>query len=178
MLRPSTPGTVRCHQTIRAARWQWYRPSLVLSTHACHMTPQSPGHPTLQSASFPVWTTHRRSTMFQASLHYSPQYGLKVHLFFTGSMLMEMKKHECAHVTTALGFFSTAYTLSFRSACLAAFRDALTRGPRPAPNTINTLYKETGSAPIIPLFYRWGWNTDQIKTLHPVPISEIISWRG
>lgn len=47
------------------------------------------------------------------------------------------------HVITALGFFSTAYTLSFLSACLAARSDALTKGPLPAPSTINTLWKRT-----------------------------------
>lgn len=55
---------------------------------------------------------------------------------------MNIWKHYFTHVTTALGFFSTAYTLSLLSACLAARRDALTRGPLPAPNTINTLWKK------------------------------------
>lgn len=65
------------------------------------------------------------------------------------------------HVTTALGFFSTAYTLSFRSACLAARSEALTRGPRPAPSTIKTLESEYKST--LWLHYStcertWGFN--------------------
>lgn len=47
------------------------------------------------------------------------------------------------YVTTAFGFFSTAYTLIFRSASSAAVSDALTRGPRPAPTTIITLKRQT-----------------------------------
>ena len=38
-------------------------------------------------------------------------------------------------VMMALGFFSTAYTLSLRFALTAARRLALTSGPRPAPTT-------------------------------------------
>jgi hypothetical protein len=38
-------------------------------------------------------------------------------------------------VIMALGFFSTAYTLSLRFALAAARRLALTSGPRPAPTT-------------------------------------------
>lgn len=54
-LHLSTRVKVRCHQTIQAARWQWCRPSQVLPTPACHMTPQSPDPPTPQSASSPAW---------------------------------------------------------------------------------------------------------------------------
>ena len=43
------------------------------------------------------------------------------------------------HVTTAFGFFSTAYTRTLRPASWAALSEALTRGPRPAPTTIITL---------------------------------------
>lgn len=43
------------------------------------------------------------------------------------------------YVTTAFGFFSTAYTRILMSAFLAAFMEAVTRGPLPAPNTITTL---------------------------------------
>lgn len=43
------------------------------------------------------------------------------------------------YVTTALGFFSTAYTRTFRPDSSPAASDALTRGPRPAPTTITTL---------------------------------------
>ena len=47
------------------------------------------------------------------------------------------------YVTTAFGFFSTAYTLRIvLSACLAAASEALTSGPLPAPTTINTLYNK------------------------------------
>lgn len=54
-LHLSTQVKVRCHQTIQAARWQWCRPSQVLPTPACHMTPLSPDPPTPQSASSPAW---------------------------------------------------------------------------------------------------------------------------
>lgn len=48
------------------------------------------------------------------------------------------------YVTTALGFFSTAYTfLIFRSAWWEAAMEALTRGPLPAPTTIKTLQQRT-----------------------------------
>lgn len=49
--------------------------------------------------------------------------------------------HKHTHVTTALGFFSTAYTRTFRSALFAAVKEAKTKGPRPAPKTI-TILKE------------------------------------
>lgn len=55
VLHLSTQVKVRCHQTIQAAHWQWCRPSQVLPTPACHMTPQSPDPPTPQSASSPAW---------------------------------------------------------------------------------------------------------------------------
>ena len=42
------------------------------------------------------------------------------------------KEAKAEAVMTALGFFSTAYTLSFRPHRLDAARDARTRGPRPA----------------------------------------------
>lgn len=45
-------------------------------------------------------------------------------------------------VTTALGFFSTAYTLILRCAALAAARARRTSGPRPAPTTISTLRRQ------------------------------------
>lgn len=40
-------------------------------------------------------------------------------------------------VTTALGFFSMAYTFSSRPVRRAALRAALTSGPLPAPTTCN-----------------------------------------
>ena len=43
------------------------------------------------------------------------------------------------HVTTAFGFFSTAYTLILRPESCAALSNALTSGPRPAPTTITIL---------------------------------------
>ena len=46
------------------------------------------------------------------------------------------------HVTTALGFFSTAYTLTFRPDSSAAVSEARTSGPRPAPTTIITLTRK------------------------------------
>ena len=46
------------------------------------------------------------------------------------------------YVTTALGFFSTAYTLIFLSAFWAALSAARTRGPLPAPTTITTLKQQ------------------------------------
>ena len=46
------------------------------------------------------------------------------------------------HVTTALGFFSTAYTLTFRSDSSPAVSEARTSGPRPAPTTIITLTRK------------------------------------
>lgn len=47
--------------------------------------------------------------------------------------------HQKTYVTTAFGFFSTAYTRTFRPDSSPAASDALTRGPRPAPTTIITL---------------------------------------
>ena len=46
------------------------------------------------------------------------------------------------HVTTALGFFSTAYTLTFRPDSSPAVSEARTSGPRPAPTTIITLTRK------------------------------------
>lgn len=46
------------------------------------------------------------------------------------------------YVTTAFGFFSTAYILTFRPDSSAAVSDALTKGPRPAPTTIITLKRK------------------------------------
>ena len=46
------------------------------------------------------------------------------------------------HVTTALGFFSTAYTLTFRPDSSPAVNEARTSGPRPAPTTIITLTRK------------------------------------
>ena len=40
----------------------------------------------------------------------------------------------------ALAFFSTAYTRTILRASVAAFNVAVTKGPRPAPTTITTLY--------------------------------------
>ena len=52
---------------------------------------------------------------------------------------IQFKSKQTTYVTTAFGFFSTAYTLIFISAFLLAVMAALTRGPRPAPTTIITL---------------------------------------
>ena len=46
------------------------------------------------------------------------------------------------YVTTALGFFSTAYTLTFRPDSSPAVSEARTSGPRPAPTTIITLTRK------------------------------------
>lgn len=43
------------------------------------------------------------------------------------------------YVTTAFGFFSTAYNLTRLLALVAAFIAAVTNGPLPAPTTIITL---------------------------------------
>jgi hypothetical protein len=48
--------------------------------------------------------------------------------------------------TTALGFFSTAYTRSGRCARSPARSDALTSGPLPAPTTMTTTAPPPGPA--------------------------------
>ena len=53
-------------------------------------------------------------------------------------------------MTTALGFFSTAYTfLIFLSACWEAAIEALTRGPLPAPTTIKTLQENIAQVDLL-----------------------------
>lgn len=62
----------------------------------------------------------------------------------------------------ALGFFSTAYTFTFRSALSAALSKALTRGPLPAPTTITVLdrklekYNENLQFTVEPALHRFS----------------------
>jgi len=61
-------------------------------------------------------------------------------------------------VTTAFGFFSTAYTRTDRCAASAARSARVTSGPRPAPTTITTLVRSAGvseSASWIAASYCW-----------------------
>lgn len=63
------------------------------------------------------------------------------YITFTG--IWHKLSNQEPYVTTAFGFFSTAYTRTFRPDSSPAANDALTRGPRPAPTTITTLRSYT-----------------------------------
>lgn len=79
------------------------------------------------------------------------------------------------YVTTAFGFFSTAYILTFRPDSSAAVSDALTKGPRPAPTTIITLKRKQNflnfplhliRISLIHLITRWEQNPRLVFFLH------------
>ena len=129
-LRPGTRGTARCHRMTRAARSQWCLLFPVPPIHACRMTPRSPDRPTPRTASSQVCGEDDNSLTKNLRKNEKS--------WATGECVCCVCE-RVTHVTTALGFFSTAYTRSFLSACLAARREALTKGPLPAPRTINTL---------------------------------------
>lgn len=128
-------GRVRYLRTTPVARWPRCPPSRVPPTAACHMTPPPPGRPTSHPSCSPdcKWQNIVSSSKIHVGVY----------------------KFQCNHssfvtmiagtyVTTALGFFSTAYTfLIFRSAWWEAAIEALTRGPLPAPTTIKTLQQIT-----------------------------------
>ena len=63
-------------------------------------------------------------------------------LIWSGMWKIQTQQDRNTHVTTALGFFSTAYTLTFRSDSSPAVSEARTSGPRPAPTTIITLTRK------------------------------------
>lgn len=66
------------------------------------------------------------------------------------------------YVTTAFGFFSTAYILTFRPDSSAAVSDALTKGPRPAPTTIITLKRKQ-------TFLNFPLRSIRISLIHLIP---------
>ena len=63
-------------------------------------------------------------------------------LIWSGMWKILTQQDRNTHVTTALGFFSTAYTLTFRPDSSPAVNEARTSGPRPAPTTIITLTRK------------------------------------
>ena len=63
-------------------------------------------------------------------------------LIWSGMWKILTQQDRNTHVTTALGFFSTAYTLTFRPDSSPAVSEARTSGPRPAPTTIITLTRK------------------------------------
>lgn len=69
-------------------------------------------------------------------------------------------------VTTALGFFSTAYTRTRRCVSCAAARLARTSGPRPAPTTMITCHTAWARSA-----YHGEWNSHACSLLMRTPLS-------
>lgn len=100
-----------------------------IHAHACvsttiYTSTTAPQHQHVHTRTSPFHHTHAQAHMHKHTKHTHPQ----------------------PPRTSALVFFSTAYTLSSRPARAAAAIEALTRGPLPAPTTMSTVTRVAASA--------------------------------